>query len=294
MKVSRWLTPLLSAVVLIEAGSMTAQAVEPGSPARLIDREFVTLIALRDELDGPAKTKFSLSKEELKGLGQFYKSEAAKLIWVDEDGLAPKASESLKTVFKRADTFGLEPRDYAIVDGASFKTFSGPPSKWLADTELRMSLAAINYANQAQTGRLVPTSIDKEFLDLKPVHPETGAILSGLAKADGHIADYLEGYNPQHPQFKRLKEKLAETRSAVKSGSIPVRIPEGPSLGPNTYHPQIATVRERLAVPVPASAPNGNPAEYYDDALAEAVRVFQETKGPEAGRDHRAQYARGA
>jgi len=274
-----WLTALSLAAVLFGAAGTGAHAVEPDAPDRLIDKEFVTLIAVRDGLDGEAGKKLAVSGPELKGLGDYYKSDEARLLWIGERGLNSKATKSLKTVFTRADRFGLDPRDYSLADGEALAAQAGGSPAALADAELRISLAALTYANHAQAGRVLPTSIDSEFLDLKPKRPAAPQVLERLAASGDDLAGYLESFHPSHPQFKALKQKLAEARTAVTSGSIAVRIPDGPSLGPDTYHPQVAIVRERLSVPAPQDAPRGNAAEYYDAALAEAVRVFQETRG---------------
>ncbi|NJM35274.1 MAG: L,D-transpeptidase family protein [Rhodomicrobium sp.] len=227
------------------------------------------------------KRSLPLSKPDIKGLKDYYASPEARLIWVSENGLDPAASGALKSVIERAHTFGLDPKDYKIVDGAELTSFSGYPAEWLADAELKMSAAAVSYAGFAQAGRVVPTSIDAEFLDLKPVRPEAQAVLKTLASAPGDIAAQLEAYNPPHPQFAALKKKLAESRAAISSGSAPFAFPT-PALGPETYHPQVAILRERFALAPAAGAPRGNPAEYYDEELAEAVRVFQESKGLKA------------
>jgi murein L,D-transpeptidase YcbB/YkuD len=286
----RWPLAAFFSLGLICASASAANAVEPDAPERLITRMDATRLALQDELDGIAKKKLSLSKADIKSLKDYYSAPEAALIWVGESGLDPAASGALKTVIARADSFGLDSRDYKTVDGVEFAGFSGYPAEWLADAELKMSAAAVSYAGYAQAGRVVPSSIDAEFLDLKPVRPEARAVLKELAKG-GDIAAQLEAYNPPHPQFAALKKKLAESRAAIKSGLAPVRIPDGPALGPNTYHPQIAILRERFSMAAAPEAPRGNPAEYYDEALAEAVRVFQESKGLKAdgvvGRDTR-------
>jgi murein L,D-transpeptidase YcbB/YkuD len=276
MQRARSFAALFVAMALVGVNGPVARAVEPEAPERLIDRQYVTLIAVRDELSGEEKKPALL---DLKGLRAYYKSADARLIWIDEGGLNAKTTESLKTVFKRADTFGLDPRDYSVTDAEALAAEADASPATLADAELRISVAAITYATHAQAGRVAPRSIDREFLDLKPKHPEPEAVLAGLAEAGDKLAEKLESYNPQHPQFKALKKTLTEMRTAMNSGSIPVRIPDGPSLGPDTSHPQVAIVRERLSVPAPKDAPRGDPAEYYDAALAEAVRAFQETKG---------------
>jgi murein L,D-transpeptidase YcbB/YkuD len=275
----RWPVTLLLAMALAGAGLSAAEAAEPGGPDRLISRTDAVLITLSNELDGATKKKLPASKSELKSLKEYYDSAGAKLLWVNENGLKPKPAQALQTAFSRADSFGLDPKAYTIIDRSQFAAHKGYPAEWLADAELRMSLAAVSYAGDAQAGRVVPSSIDQEFVDLKPSRPEAGAVLSGLALAERDIAGNLESYHPRHEQFKALKAKLAEARGAVGAGAKPVRLPDGPSLGPNTYHPQVAILRERFNVPPSDTAPRGNAAEYYDDALASAVRAFQQSKG---------------
>ncbi|MEO1280532.1 MAG: peptidoglycan-binding protein [Pseudomonadota bacterium] len=56
----------------------------------------------------------------------------------------------------------------------------------------------------------------------------------------------------------------------------PVAIPRnGPTIRPGRSHPHVALLRQRLGV----AKPSGRSANYYDDALAEAVKSFQRKKG---------------
>lgn len=275
------LATLLTMAIAMGAGT-AARAVEPDAPERLISRADATMITLQSSLSGASKRKLPLGKDEIKDLSDYYRSGPATLIWVGDSGLNENAA-ALGAVFKRADQFGLQSHEYSVVDGASFADFKGYPAEWLADAELRMSAAAISYASHAQAGRVIPTSIDSEFLDLKPARPEAKAVMAGISQAGSDLGATLESYHPPHEQFAALKAKLAEARSAIGSGAKAVRIPDGPALGPNTYHPQVAVLRDRFDLPLPVDAPRGgNPAHYYDEVLAEAVRVYQETRGLKA------------
>lgn len=271
--------PLASvlAVAMIGGAATTARAVEPDAPDRLISRMQAVYITLHEELSGKTKKKLQLTKDELKGFAEYYRG-TDNLIWIRDTGLNDRA-EALRAVFKRADEFGLASSDYNIVDGAGFAKHSGYPAEWLADAELKMSAAALGYAVNAQTGRVVPTALNKEFLDFKPARPDAKMVLKGLVDGDGRLGAFLESFHPQHEQFKALKAKLQEVRSAQKSGTKAVRIPDGPALGPNTFHPHVALLRTRFMSPPSPAAPNGNAAEYYDDGLADAVRAFQASKG---------------
>ena len=54
-----------------------------------------------------------------------------------------------------------------------------------------------------------------------------------------------------------------------------VRIPSGPQLKPGQPHPDVALLRQRLSV----AAPAGGQQDIYDDALADAVKAFQQQSG---------------
>ena len=177
------------ALAMMGACATAAQAVEPDAPDRLMSRMQAVSITLQDELSGKGKKKLQLSKEDAKGLAEYYRG-AENLIWVRETGLNEKV-EPLRAVFKRADEFGLAASDYNVVDGAGFAKYSGYPAEWLADAELKISAAALGYAVNAQIGRVVPTALDKEFLDLKPVRPEAKAVLKGIMEADSKLGNFL-------------------------------------------------------------------------------------------------------
>jgi L,D-transpeptidase YcbB len=271
--------PLAGALALAVTCTAATQAfaVEPDAPDRLISRMEATFITLHEELSGKASKRLQLSKEDLKGFAEYYRG-PQNLIWVSESGLNKNAA-ALREVFKHADEFGPAASDYSIIDGAGFAKQSGYPAEWLAEAELKMSASAFDYARDAQSGRLVPTALDKEFLDLTPARPDSKAVLNGISESGGKLGAFLESFHPTNEQFKLLKVKLAEVRSAVKSGAKAVRIPDGPALGPNTYHPHVALLRARFSLAPSQNAPNGNADEYYDDALANAVRAFQASKG---------------
>ena len=152
MIIFRWALGLFSTTFLFCAGIMSAWAVEPDAPERLIDREYVTLIAVRDGLTGELAQKLSISKKQKKGLARYYKAEGARLIWVNENGLDMKAIAKLISVFKRADQFGLDPRDYSLTKLGGIPESARLTPEELANTELRTSLVAISYADHAQAG----------------------------------------------------------------------------------------------------------------------------------------------
>ncbi len=274
MSAYRWGVFAAAAAGAFAVACQGAIAVEPGAPARLIDREFVTLIAVRKELQNPEAAELFAAKDKLDGLRGYYEAEDARLVWVDGSGLKQDAVSGLRKAFQRADSFGLHSGDYALPPAAANEA-----AEELALAELRYSLAAITYADHAQTGRFPANTLNEKFIDVKPAHPDPAELLGGLAASGDGLTERLESYHPPHDQFKALRKKLLEVRNAAKSGKVRTRIPDGPSLGPDTYHPHIAIVRERLGVEPPENTGRQDPSQYYDVELEAAIRGFQQDKG---------------
>lgn len=270
MSVFRWGLTATISTFMIAAGLSSVKAVEPGAPDRLIDKEFVTLIAVRKELSAPSPSNLSLPEDTIERLKSYYDSDAARLVWVDGEGLKDTAKSGLQSVFERAYRFGLNPQDYDLPETSTSD---------LVAAEINLSLAALSYAAHAQAGRFEPASIDRKYIDIHPEPPAAKDVLAGMAASAETLPDHLESYHPTHPQFLALKKKLAEIRVASQSGNVPTRIPDGPSLGPDTYHPHIEIVRERLEIVPQNDAGRDNPAQYYDSELEAAVLAFQAENG---------------
>lgn len=276
MAMTRWGCVLSLAAAIALAPQ--AWAVEPDAPEELISRADAIFISLQDKLAGNTK-ELRLEKGEQLALSAFYTGRGRNLLWVSENGLAPRV-DLLRKTLARAEEWGLSAADYQTPDAQDFKRSRDYPADWLAEAELRTSLTAILYSRHAQAGRVEPTSLDEEFLDLKPARPDPLAVMKGIADSGDRLETFLEGFHPQHEQFKLLKRKLAEARGrgAVRE---PARLAANtPTLTPRSFHPQVAILRQRLNVAAPLDAPPDGPAEeYYDDRLAEAVRNIQKQNG---------------
>lgn len=251
-----------------------AQAAEPDGPTALITRMDAVYINIVDRLNAEGKKALPLDEKDKKSLAAYYMDHSQKLLWVTDTGLNDRAAQ-LQTTFDRAAEWGLNPSDYVLADNKDTAEQSAYSAPRLAELELKTSVAAYTYAKHAQTGRFDPESLT-EYWDKHPERPQATAVLNGIANAGNDIPSFLESFHPPHEQFMALKKLLAEGEQKESAPPPITQVPDGPSLGPGTSHPQIAILRERLGVPVPQDAPEGvNPAEYYDDTLAKAVRAFQ-------------------
>ncbi len=253
-------------------GSAAAATAEdaPGALDRAMPQRHEAALADSDVRLAIVRAAYALKDgeaDERAALLNYYSCSSAAPIWVSAKGPTPAAG-ALLSELDRADEWGLTAKDLKV-DAALDENAT---AEGRAGYELKLSLAALKYARQARGGRIPDPAVQlASYLDRKPTLIEPELVLQSLATSRAPDA-YLRGLNPQHPQFEKLRREYLKSRGA---GATAVRIPSGPSLRPGDTHPQIALLRKRLAVP----AAGGNSPEFYDPALAEAVKKFQKEKG---------------
>ena len=100
---------------------------------------------------------------------------------------------------------GLNAADYPVPD---FAAATSPDA--LADAELKLTASMLDYARQAQSGRMHWSQVSADIL--YPEHPidPTDVLVNVSTAKDASAA--LESYNPQHKGYRDLKKKLAELR----------------------------------------------------------------------------------
>jgi L,D-transpeptidase YcbB len=84
------------------------------------------------------------------------------------------------------------------------------PASVLADTEVRLSLAALRYARHARGGRVEPTALT-DFLDRKPPVFDPRSVLEQIATA-AEPDQYLRQLHPRHAEFERLRQRYLIAR----------------------------------------------------------------------------------
>jgi L,D-transpeptidase YcbB len=228
-------------------------------------------LALQAYASAPAKEfRTQGDRDDLIGAGEFYLARGFAPLWVAAKGYNPKAL-SLIGELQKADAWGLKSADFIVpairepLDRAA-----------LIDAELAMTRAVLRYARHARGGRIADPGAELSgFIDRKPQLLAPSLVLSRLVAAKA-ADDVLRALHPQHAGFERLRVAFNQARDRVKE-SASKTLPAGPLLKPGTTHPSVAILRLRLNVPVPtASVDNQTPsAEYYDDALVDAVKRFQ-------------------
>jgi len=209
-------------------------------------------------------------KAERAAVEKFYSLREYAPIWT----AAGKLTDSGRGVMARlkdAASEGLNPSDYPVPDFAAATT---PDA--LADADLKLSASVLDYARQAQSGRMHWSQVSGDIQ--YPEHPtDPSEVLANVTIAKDASAA-LDSYNPPHKLYRALKAKLAELRG---QGDGPAtQIADGPVL---KYTPARGKKQDEIAMEderVPQLRAKFGIAENrddprYDATVAEAVRKFQ-------------------
>ena len=222
---------------------------------------------LRDMISGKLDRIVS-RKPDREGVEQFYKARDYKPLWVS-DGAADARAKAAIAYLGQVDTDGLNPADYPTPDFKAATTASA-----LAEDELKLTASVLTYARHAQIGQIYFSRVGAD-IDFKLVAPEPAEVLAKLAGA-ADVAAALDGYNPPQPEFKALKEKLAELRKGALAPKADeekkpdlVRIGEGKTLHAGMKDPRVVQLRKRLDIA------GDKTSQLYDDAVRDAVKTFQ-------------------
>jgi murein L,D-transpeptidase YcbB/YkuD len=261
----------LFAVTLFLAAPLSAPvlALEPDAPSALITKAETIRMAVLDRLSVKFSAASKHEKEEKGALVEYYSTPGQRLLWVDANGLTARGKAAAAEIAK-ADDYGLRASDYALPDMASFNAGDADATEQLADAEIKISHAAIDYTYDARGGRITPTRLSKN-LDPTLALPKPLEVIESISFRSDPAA-YLRSFQPDQPQFELLRKKLIELRGGnqpTDQEKPNVKIPNGPLLKAGVVDPQVALLRIRLDVP------EGQNPNLYDQAVVEAVRQFQ-------------------
>jgi L,D-transpeptidase YcbB len=262
---------ILSGLLMAAAISLPAYAAEPDGPANLITQTEAVRIGVQSLLSEKS-TGTSVRKAQNDALVEYYALPDQPLLWVDQHGLTERAKLVIAEIGK-ADDYGLRASDYALPDANAFNASDAKARDWLADAEVKVSYAVLDYANDARGGRIEPLRLSKN-LDPGLALPNPSEVLESIAiRADP--ASYLRSFQPDQPQFEALRQRLLELKGGKVEQPKPgvVVIPPGPVLKFGVENEQVALLRQRLDVPAGAK-----PAR-FDEAVLEAVKQFQRSNG---------------
>ncbi|GHB38634.1 hypothetical protein GCM10007094_30130 [Pseudovibrio japonicus] len=212
------------------------------------------------------------AKREAAAAKLFYENRSFQPAWIVKGKLTTSALAVMETL-QSADEEGLRSADYPVL-AANFNADGKATPEQIAVAELELTHSILKYAEDAQAGRVSPSSISKD-ITLRPERPDPIEALASVARSVAP-AKVLAAFNPQHPEYKALKEQLALLREQTQNGDLEkqVVIPSGKVLKIGTKSSRVALLRERLGVPTVEYQAN-----VYTQDLAYAVEAFQAANG---------------
>jgi murein L,D-transpeptidase YcbB/YkuD len=264
--------PIALGLIIAASFSLPGFAAEPDGPATLVTKTEAVRIAVQGKLSPKSPTA---RKTDQAALVEYYAVPDQPLLWVDDNGVNARAKLAMSEIAK-ADDYGLRASDYALPKAEEFKAADAKAADWLADAEVKISYAVLDYANDARGGRLDPQRLS-ENLDPNLALPDPSEVIGSIAFRSDPGA-YLRSFQPDQPQFEALRQKLLEARGGkVADAPKPdiVTIPDGPVLKLGVENEQVALLRKRLDV---QSEPGAN-ENMFDRDVLEAVKRFQYAHG---------------
>jgi L,D-transpeptidase YcbB len=223
---------------------------------------------LRDMFGAKSQRYFD-RKAERAAVEKFYTARDFAPLWT-QSGSLTASGKGVIARLKDAASDGLNASDYPVPDFAAATT---PDA--LAEAELKLTASMLDYARQAQSGRMHWSQVSGDIQ--YPEHPtDPTEVLSNVTAAKDASAA-LDSYNPPHKLYRELKAKLAELRG---QGDGPViQIADGPVLkfmpasskrpAVEMEDPRVPQLRAKLGITEDADD------THYDAKVAEAVRKFQ-------------------
>jgi murein L,D-transpeptidase YcbB/YkuD len=236
---------------------------------------------------------FKDQKELVRAWGEmrgFYEKRGYQPVWFNSRGVRPQAEELVQAI-PPLGVDGLDIRRYQpdrlaalVKEAKAIKSLDDPESqRKLVSLDAELTYTYLSLATHLATGRLQPEKLSVEWYT-KPRNVDLDARLGAALNADtpGEIVKVLRAYNPQYPEYERLRKALVDYRAIASHGGWGT-VPPGPALKTGDRGPRVAALRTRLANSgdLPAVNPGQPVPDTFDAALASAVSRFQRRHGLE-------------
>lgn len=181
---------------------------------------------------------------------------------------------------------GLDPDDYNLDEieklAEEIIASAVPSLDDIAHMESLLTEAFIRLSSDMATGRTSPAAIDPEWKALGRLTGEGWSryIDSTLNTTD--IASAIRKLAPGHGEYLNLKKALARYRQIDSAGGWGTFTTSLPKIEKGMRHPDVSSLRKRLAVTQGPIGFDPEDEELFDQALHDQVVAFQQRNGLEA------------
>jgi murein L,D-transpeptidase YcbB/YkuD len=209
-------------------------------------------------------------------LGEFYRQREFQPAWLDTHRQA-----QLLALVEDSSTHGLDPSDYHADALRKIRAEASSDAEEVAARDFLFSDALVRLAYHLHFGKTNPRdlypnwSFSRTLGRIEPVQA-----LEALAAAE-RLDEVLEGYAPQLPLYRHLRDALSQHR-AIEAGGGWGTVPAGGTLRAGMRDTRVLALRARLTASGDStSQPTAEP-EQFDEALEAALKNFQMRHGLEA------------
>jgi L,D-transpeptidase YcbB len=204
-----------------------------------------------------------------------YRARDMNPCWVTAAGPNAKA-DVLRSVLSKAESQGLDPRDYAVEEIGLL--WENRDAVSLARLEVLLTTALRDYVSDLVEGRRQPRDLDPQAFPTACDCEVDAPNLFERALAAPDLGVFLEEQAPPFEAYRKLRTELARFRDLAARGGWP-RVPAGPTLKPGMNDPRLPAVHRRLAATGEWPADDPAVSTAYDRTLEEALRRFQRHHG---------------
>lgn len=274
----RGLIAALAGTLVVASSGAFAATAKPKAPAAevqlaanfpIYDRVVDPMTAaIRAMLATAGQEGAYLDKRDAAGVAEYYAEQGYAPTWTVDGRLTGRAKKLIARLHE-ADKDGLVDVYRTPVIGRGEVV---PASiEVTARAEVMLSRALVTYSRHANSGVLDPAAVSQNF-EYDRHLPDPVAVLINLATTTGDPTEALAAYNPTHPEFVALRDRLAEIRA--NEVERPPLVPPGKNLKLGISDARVVVLRERLKVTTSAPDPM-----VFDDDVDLAVKAFQEQAG---------------
>lgn len=206
------------------------------------------------------------------GLTELYGRLGFQPLWRDGD----RVLELIRLVQESAAD-GLSPTDYHLTALVRqwWLASADPTPDNIAALDVLASDAYMLLLYHVYFGKVDPLAIEPTWnFSAREISGVEAIDFVADAVASGRLQDAVDSLRPDHWMYGRGRELLRAYRAIAAQGGWP-QVPDGDKLEPGAIDARVIALRQRLAV---TGDLVGQPldSDEYDEALAAAVRAFQE------------------
>ena len=207
-------------------------------------------------------------------LPELYSRRQFTLAW--QDG---SKRDELIEIIQHIDSEGLNPEDYLLHSLLNFHEEANRlTDTGRVDFDILLTESLVRLGYHLRFGKVDPKSLDPNWNLNRSLENEDPAAIIQAAIDSYSLRAFIDREIPRQAFYVRYKEALADYRNIKAQGGWPV-VSSGPALKPGMHDPRIATLKQRLQIEGYRIGPLSDPPGYFDAALEDAVKQFQERHG---------------